>query len=214
MSNKTVYSASEIWGAAAFAQRINGAYLKQDEYSANTYKLTKHANRDVAKTALLEGSVTDADREKGLEARQFLSGRLTMKALTKRLSDFEVNLAAALELDEFIVPQDRLQIGIVNSQIAAYERTMEEERLTKDAVWGYVSEVGLRIDTKVTPTSRFWVDIYSTYRYNAITEDGYRIAFYYREPLIVGKTVSVRGTVKRQADNVTTLNRVKIEGTK
>jgi len=213
-NSKTVYSASDIWGAAALAQRVNGAYLKQDEWNYDNNSKGRKANRDIAKAALLEGTITDADREKGLEARQFLSGRLTMKALTKRLSDFEANLATALALDEFIVPQDRMQIGIVNSQIAAYERTIEEERLTENAVWGYVSEVGMRVDTKVTPTARFWVDIYGTFRYNAITKDGYKISFYNRERLEIGNTVDIRGTVKKQADNVTTLNRVKIKGTK
>ena len=81
-SDPVALSAEEIWGAAAHATRVNNGYLKQDEYDWNTARLTKHANRDVAKKALLEGTVTEADRKEGMEARHFLHSRLTMKALT------------------------------------------------------------------------------------------------------------------------------------
>ena len=211
-TDPVVISAEDIWGAAAFATRINEGYLKEDEYSWNTHRLTKHANRDVAKKALREGTVTEADRKEGVEARHFLHSRLTMKALSKRLTDFEAGLAKAVSLDEFVIPQDRMMIGIVNSQIVSYHRQLREESMTKDAVWGYVSEVGMRVDIEATPTARFWVDRYDTFRYNSITKDGYKASFYHRDRLEVGRTVKVRGTVKKHADNTTFLNRVKIEG--
>ena len=211
-TDPVAFSAEDIWGAAAHATRVNEGYLKEDEYNWNTARLTKHANRDVAKKALAESTITEADRKEGMEARHFLHSRLTMKALSKRLTDFEAGLAKAVALDEFIVPQDRMMIGIVNSQIVSYHRQLQEESMTKDAVWGYVAEVGLRVDLKVTPTARFWIDRYDTFRYNSITKDGYKASFYYRERLEVGNTVGVRGTVKKHADNTTYLNRVKIEG--
>ena len=211
-TDPVAFSAEDIWGAAAHATRVNEGYLKEDEYNWNTARLTKHANRDVAKKALAESTITEADRKEGVEARHFLHSRLTMKALSKRLTDFEAGLAKAVALDEFIVPQDRMMIGIVNSQIVSYHRQLKEESMTKDAVWGYVSEVGMRVDIEVTPTARFWVDRYDTFRYNSITKDGYKASFYHRDRLEVGRTVKVRGTVKKHADNTTFLNRVKIEG--
>ena len=85
------FSADDIWGAAAYATIVNGGYLKAAEYDKVTYNtIVKEANRDVAKKALADGVVGEEHRVLGRKAQQFLSSRLAMKALTKRLSDFEL----------------------------------------------------------------------------------------------------------------------------
>ena len=206
------FSADDIWGAAAYATIVNSGYLKAAEYDKVTYNtIVKEANRDVAKKALADGIVNEEHRVLGRKAQQFLSSRLAMKALTKRLNDFEASLAGTVALTEFIVPEDRSKIGLVNSQIASYQRQLNEELLTENAVWGYLSEVGMRLDTTVTMTSCFWIDDFSKFRYNAITQDGYKTNFYNSGTHDVGSTVEISGTVKKHAENVTILNRVKIK---
>ena len=120
-----------------YAQRINGGYNKEDLWSVDpdTHLVEEEphtlANRTVARKVLAEtpGLITVADRVKGTEVRKYISSKLMLKALTKKLSSFEESLSHAVALEEFIVPQDKMYIGIVNSQITAYEK-MKKRRQT------------------------------------------------------------------------------------
>lgn len=203
------YDAYDIWAAAVYAQRINGAYIKEDLTYTGRHTL---ANRTVARKALAEtpGLITVADKVKGKEVRKFISSRLMIKALTKKLNSFEDSLSQAVALDEFIVPQDKMYIGIINSQISAYDRMKKEEKLIQDFVYGTYGKVGERLEIKVTPTSSFWLTDWGTYRYNSITEDNYKTSFYYKEKLEIGVAVKVRGTVKKHTVDTTTINRIKV----
>jgi hypothetical protein len=204
-----VYSAEDIWAAAVYAQKINKIYNKEDEFNADG-ECVREANRTVAKNALALGKITEADRTKGAEVRKFISSRLMLNAITRKLNDFQKNLSRAVELDEFIVPQDRMLIGIVNSQIGQYERAIREEALTKDSVYGVFGKIKERLDVELKPVSRFWLTDWGTFRYNAITKDGYKTSFYYRDKLEIGDAVKVRGTVTKHTNDTTTINRVKV----
>ena len=210
------HDALDIWAAAVYAQRVNGSYIKEDLWSLNpdTHEVEHDAhtlaNRTVARNALQDGTITVADRTKGAEARKFISSRLMVKAITRKLTSFEESLSQAVALDEFIVPQDKMYIGIVNSQIASYDRMKKEESLTQDFVYGTYGDVGERLEIKVTPVSRFWLTDWGTYRYNSITENNYKTSFYYKEELEIGVAVKVRGTVKKHTNDTTTINRVKV----
>ena len=210
------FSADDIWGAAAYATIVNDGYLKHPKHGYDKderYVMVKEANRDVAKKALADGIVNEEHRVLGRKAQQFLSSRLAMKALSGRLSDFESVLAGTIALEEFIVPQDKSKIGVVNSQIASYQRQVREESLTQHSVWGYVGEVGMRVDTQVTVASCYYIQQYEKFRYVAITKEGHKISFYNSKEYTPGTTVEIRGTVKKHAENVTILNRVKIKET-
>ncbi len=207
---KVVHSAYDIWAAAVYAQRINKGYYKEDQYN-DEGKVVKSANRTVAKNALeVGGKISVEDRCKGAEVRKFISSRLMVTAITRDLNDFQQSLSRAVALDEFIVPQDRMLIGIVNSQIGQYERAMKEEALTKDSVYGTFGKIKQRLDVELKPVSRFWLTDWGTYRYNSITKDGYKTSFYYRDKLEIGDAVKVRGTVTKHTNDTTTINRVKV----
>jgi len=209
-ADPVAYDAYDIWAAAVYAQRVNGSYIKEDLTYTGRHTL---ANRTVARKALAEtpGLITVADKVKGTEVRKFISSRLMLKALTKKLTSFEESLSQAVALDEFIVPQDKMYIGIVNSQISAYDRIKKEEALTADAVYGTYGKLKERLDVELIPSSRFWLTDWGTFCYNSITLEGYKTSFYYKEKLEIGVAVKVRGTVKKHTDNVTTINRVKVK---
>jgi hypothetical protein len=207
---KVVHTAYDIWAAAVYAQRINKGYYKEDEFNADG-ECVREANRTVARNALaLGGKISVEDRSKGAEVRKFISSRLMLTAITKKLTDFQQSLSLAVELDEFVVPQDRMLIGIVNSQIGQYERAMKEEQLTKDYVYGTYGKIKERVDVKLKPVARFWLTDWGTFRYNAITTDGYKTSFYYKDKLEIGDAVKVRGTVTKHTNDTTTINRVKV----
>jgi hypothetical protein len=216
-ADPVAYDAESIWGAAVYATRINLGYNKEDLWSmdpdTHTVEEEPHtvANRTLAKQALAEGLITAEDRTKGVEIRNFLSGRLTIKALTKKLNDFEQSLAKAVSLDDFVVPQDRMLVGIVNSQIVKYNTILKEEAITADSVYGTYGKVKERLDVELIPSSRFWLTDWGTFCYNSITLEGYKTSFFYKNKLEIGKAVKVSGTVKKHTDNVTTINRVKVK---
>lgn len=203
-------SANTIWAAAVYAQRINGVYLKQDLINDDNVTVKKYANRTVAKEALKGGKITVEDRVKGAEIRKFISSRLMVTAITRKLNDFQQSLSRAVALDDFIIPQDNMLIGIVNSQIAMYERAIKEEALTKDSVYGTFGKIKERVDVELKPVARFWLTDWGTFRYNCITTDGYKTSFYYKEKLEIGDAVKVRGTVTKHTNDTTTINRVKV----
>jgi ethanolamine utilization protein EutA (predicted chaperonin) len=59
----------DVWGAACHAQRINGAYLKQDEWelpseNATAVQLRRKSNRNIMMEALENPfMITDEDRQ-------------------------------------------------------------------------------------------------------------------------------------------------------
>ena len=204
------FDSADIWAAAVYAQRINKGYFKEDQFNPDG-DCIKEANRTLARNALaLGGKITVEDRVKGAEVRKFISSRLMVTAITRKLNDFQQSLSKAVALDEFIIPQDRMLVGIVNSQIAMYERAMKEEALTKDSVYGTFGKIKERVDVELKPVARFWLTDWGTFRYNSITTDGYKTSFYYREKLEIGDAVKVRGTVTKHTNDTTTINRVKV----
>ena len=207
---KVVHSAYDVWAAAVYAQRINKGYYKEDQFNADG-DCIKEANRTLARNALaLGGKITVEDRCKGAEIRKFISSRLMVTAITRKLNDFQQSLSRAVAMEEFVLPQDRMLVGIVNSQIAMYERAMKEEELLKDSTYGTFGKLKERIDVNLKPVARFWLTDWGTFRYNSITTDGYKTSFYYKDKLEIGDAVKVRGTVTKHTNDTTTINRVKV----
>ena len=130
--------------------------------------------------------------------------------ITKKLNDFQQSLSRAVAMEEFVLPQDRMLVGIVNSQIVMYEKAMKEEELLKDSTYGTFGKIKERVDVKLKPVARFWLTDWGTFRYNSITTDGYKTSFYYKEKLEIGDAVKVRGTVTKHTNDTTTINRVKV----
>lgn len=207
---KVVHSAYDVWAAAVYAQRINKGYYKEDQFNADG-DCIKEANRTLARNALaLGGKITVEDRVKGAEIKKFISSRLMVTAITRKLNDFQQSLSRAVAMEEFVLPQDRMLVGIVNSQIAMYEKAMKEEELLKDSTYGTFGKIKERVDVKLKPVARFWLTDWGTFRYNSITTDGYKTSFYYKEKLEIGDAVKVRGTVTKHTNDTTTINRVKV----
>jgi len=99
------YSAETVWGAAAYAHRINDGYFKVDQFDVTQDGAmpTKRANKIVMTSALEDATViTDADRALGNEARDFLAQQLTVKTLKGALSDFDRSMAYSDHGQSFI----------------------------------------------------------------------------------------------------------------
>jgi len=134
-----------------------------------------------------------------------------MATFKRELSDFERTLSRAVGMDCF-TETDRYEISVICSQIASYEREVQEQNAV-DSIGerqGYVADVGSRPDFECLILSRRYNHEYCTYSIRGITTNGFRVQFYLRDDSIAkGQTVAFKGTVKKHLDNTTFFNRVK-----
>jgi hypothetical protein len=211
-----VYSADTIWGAAAYAHRINGGYFKDGVWDVNqetgTQTRLKESNRDLVKQVLADQSlITDQDRAFGIQARDFLAQQLTLKTLKGPVSDFDRSLSGVVGRDEF-TSADRLEIAITASQISAYERAIKElataERIDRSK--GYLADVGAKVQARVEITRVVYSQNYGVHFISGITDTNQPVFFSYRERYDTGTWISIKGTVKAHRPDATQLSRVRV----
>jgi len=210
-----IVRADVAWAAAAYAQRVNGAYLKPER---NGYKTVSEdddrvANKFIMKEAMFEtpNVLTEEDYAVGEAARDYHSKKLMMTTFSRELSDFERTLTRAVGMDVF-TESDRYELAIIASQIQSYNNSVQEDQAVAGIgeKRGYVAGVGERVEFECLILSRRYNYNYNTYSVRGITLDGYRVQFFLRDDNIAkGQTVGFKGTVKKHLDNITIFNRVK-----
>ena len=213
------YSVGDVWGAACHAQRINGAYLKQDEWelpseSATAVQLKRKSNRNIMMEALENPfMITDEDRATGAECLKFISNDMTFRALQNKLTDFDRSVMKITAVTDRFFPQShRLELATVaclpNSHERALKRIEEQDRIKQTA--GYIGAVGDKVTITVDIVRCVFSQKWNTYYATAITSNNETVFFAIREPLNTGTTLSFRGTVKAHRDGQTQLNRVSV----
>ena len=211
------YSVGDVWGAACHAQRMNGAYIKEDEWelpseSATAVQLKRKSNRNIMMEALENlFMITDEDREAGAECLKFISNDMTFRALKNQLTDFDRSVMKITAVTDRFFPQShRLELATVaclpNSHERALKRIAEQDRLNQTA--GYIGAVGDKVTINVDIVRCVFSQKWNTYYATGITANNETVFFAIREPLNTGTTLSFRGTVKAHRDGQTQLNRV------
>jgi hypothetical protein len=212
------WTAETVWAAAASAHRINGGeYLKDPEFARDdqglwTQQVLHPRNRDVMKQALDDDSViTEADRDLGCRARDWLSKSIMMKTLKGTvLSEFEQGLQRAVALEEFDEWGCRYELALVASQIRAYEQAVQLEAAMEGISAEPIGEIGAKVDTDFTVVKSVYSQNFGVFFITGITADKRAVFFSYRDRLANGHQCRVRGTVKAHRENSTQLNRVRI----
>jgi len=213
------YSVGDVWGAACHAQRINGAYIKQDEWelpseSATAVQLKRKSNRNIMMEALENPfMITDEDRAAGAECLKFISNDMTFRALQNKLTDFDRSVMKITAVSDKFFPQmHRLELATVaclpNSHQRALKRIAEQDRLNQTA--GYIGAVGDKVTVNVDIVRCVFSQKWNTYYATAVTDKNETVFFSIREPLNTGTLLSVQGTVKAHRDGQTQLNRVRV----
>ena len=211
-----IVTAKTTWAAAAYAQRINGEYLKPERSGYKTVGEDddRIANKFIMQKAMfynLQNELTDEDYFLGEAARDYHSKRLMMTSFKRELNDFERTLTRAVGMDVF-TESDRYELAIIASQIQSYQTSVQEDQAVADIgeKRGYIADVGKRVDFECLILSKRYKFEYSTYSVRGITVEGYRVQFFISDDTIArGQTVEFKGTVKKHLDNITVLNRVK-----
>ena len=213
------YSVSDVWSAACHAQRINGAYIKQDEWelpseSATAVQLRRKSNRNIMMDALENPfMITDEDRVAGEQCLKFISNDMTFRALKNQLTDFDRSVMKITAVADRFFPQaHKLELATVaclpNSHQRALKRIAEQDRLNQTA--GYIGAVGDKVTVNVDIVRCVFSQKWNTYYATAVTDKNETVFFAIREPLNTGTLLSVQGTVKAHRDGQTQLNRVRV----
>lgn len=208
----TEYTVETVWGAAAHAHRINGGYFKTPVYDESGTKIVKPMNRDIVRVALADNTmISDQDKATGLQARDFLAQQLTMKTLKGKVSEFDLALSGMVSKESF-TSADRLDIAVIASQIAAYERAQKDLAVAEriDHARGYLADVGAKVRAQVEVTKSVWSNNYGVNFVSGITDTNQAVFFSYRERLAVGSQIQIAGTVKAHRPDATQLSRVRV----
>lgn len=208
----TKYTPDVVWGAAAYATRINGGYFKTPTYDETGTKIIKPVNRDIMKIALADQTaITEADQQMGRDAREFIAQQLTLKTLKGKLSDFDRGMVDVVGMTEF-TSNDRYKIAIVASQIRAYEQAQKDIKVQDrvDRSKGYLADVGAKVQANVEVTKVIYSQNYNVFFVSGITDTNQAVFFSYREKIAVGSQIQVKGTVKAHRPDATQLSRVRV----
>ena len=212
-----VVSAEQIWGAAAYADRINGGeYRKEPEYRVLadgriTDEVVRQANKTHMWTAIQDtGRITTDDRDTGREALDYVRKTLVIKGLKGTLSDFDQALSRVVEMDEFMTCADRYEIALVTSQIRAWREGTRMEAVLEDVDRTPVAAVGDKVQLNVQVVKAVYSTNYNVYFITAKTDHNQMVFFSYREKLPVGDRREIKGSVKAHRADATQLNRVRV----
>ena len=213
-----LFPVATVWAAACAAQRINGRYIKQDEFDypeGGRAVLTATASRTIMKELLANPDrLTAQDFEQGAECKTFLQNDITFRALKNKLTEFDSATSKVLAVEEnFDSAQHKYELAVIASLPASRTRALERQATdsrVRQATGAYVGAVGdkVALDVEVIKTnySQQWNTWYAT----AITSDNRAVFFAFREQLTIGNSILIKGTVKAHRTGTTQLNRVKI----
>ena len=211
------WSAETVWAAAAYAHRINdGEYRKETEYRIDengcyTQEVVRVRNRDLLHRALRDETlITDADRDLGNRARDYIGKQILVKALKGTLSEFEQSLQQTVAMTEFDEWTSRVELAIVASQIRSYEQAVQLEAAMEGISSEPVAAIGEKVDAEITVVKSVYSQNYNVYFITGVTKDRHAVFFSYRDRLANGHQCRIRGTVKAHRESSTQLNRVRI----
>ena len=207
-----------VWAAACAAQRINGQYIKQDEFDypeGGQAVLTATASRTIMKELLANPDrLTAQDFEQGAECKTFLQNDITFRALKNKLTEFDSATSKVLAVEEnFDSAQHKYELAVIASLPASRTRALERQATdsrVRQATGAYVGAVGDKVALDVEVIKTNYSQQWNTWHATAITSDNRAVFFAFKEQLTIGNSILIKGTVKAHRSGTTQLNRVKI----
>jgi hypothetical protein len=209
------FTADQVWGAAAAADRINGGYFKEPVYDFNIDQRepVKQSNKVMVKGWLRENNfaaVTEADYAAGRSARDHFKS-YTLLALTGQMNDFQTTALKIASKDVF-TGRDMYDFAVVSCLPDVARRDQARTELKREI---YVSEqllgsVGDAIVGDITVVSSKFNQNFNKYRITARMGEAF-IDFWFGRA--IEGSVRIKGKIKNvRGDKTTQLNFVKIAG--
>ena len=207
------FTADQVWGCAAAAQRINGGYFKEPEFAEDRVTLLRNANKTMVKAWLRDedySQVTAADITAGQTARNHFKS-YTFLAIAGRLNEFQ-ETAMKLAAKEEFTGRDMYDFAVISCLPSVAVRDAANSELRREI---YTSEqlqgdVGDAVVGDITVISARFNSDYNRYKITARMGESF-VDFWFGKEL-TGE-LRIKGKIKTQRGNKTTqLNYVKISG--
>jgi len=209
-----IFTADQVWGCAAAAQRINEGYFKEDQWdTAEAGVKIKTANKSLVKNWLARGDyslVTAADITAGGTARNHFKS-YTFLAIAGRLNEFQ-ETAMKLAAKEEFTGRDIYDFAVISCLPSVAVRDAANSELRREI---YTSEqlqgaVGDTVVGDITVISARFNPDYNKHKITARMGESF-VDFWFGKEL-TGE-LRIKGKIKVQRGNKTTqLNYVKISG--
>ena len=208
-----MFTADQVWGAAAAAQRINGEYLKEAKgrYTDDGYVLDKQANKVLVKQWLRDNDftqVTEVDYAAGRTARDHFKS-YTLLALAGKLNDFQATAMKLAAKDEF-TGRDMYDFSVISCLPSVAIRDQERTELKREiySAQPLAAAVGETVIGDITVISSRYNVNFNKYRIQARLNESF-VDFWFSKEL-TGE-LRVKAKVKAlRADNTAQLNYVKV----
>jgi len=208
-----MFTADHVWALAVVADRVNGGYLKEDEWLPNAVPPCRgrQANKLMVKQWLREGAnpTTEADIEKGREVRNYFNGFL-LKQISGKINEFEQQALRIAQMDEF-TGKNLLEFAIVSCLPSVMVRDQSRNELAREvrASTQLTGNVGDKIQGEIEVVKCYYSKDYDKYRVTAKLVDSF-VDFWYNTNLEAGSKISIKAKIKSvRGDNTTQLNFVK-----
>jgi hypothetical protein len=208
------FTADQVWGCAAAAQRINEGYFKEDQWdTAEAGVKIKTANKSLVKGWLRDedySQITAADIAAGQTARNHFKS-YTFLAIAGRLNEFQ-ETAMKLAAKEEFTGRDIYDFAVISCLPSVAVRDVANSELKREI---YTSEqlqdaVGDTIVGDITVISARFNPDYNKHKITARMGESF-VDFWFGKEL--EGTIRIKGKIKTQRGNKTTqLNYVKIVG--
>jgi hypothetical protein len=194
------------WGAASAAYRINGGYVKWAETTS------QKSNKEIVRELLQNPTelITEQDLEQGQLVRIYIAKTATMASLRGTLDTWGREMARVSQL---VTVENSYDLNIIASMPQTYERQLQRDQVHErlsSADRDYVATTGHKLELDVEILENRYSRKWSTYYVTVIDTANRAWYFAYRSGLKKGEQFTIRGTVKRQADGMVQLNRVKL----
>ena len=204
------FTADQVWALAVAADRINGSYLKEDQWEEQNGSMvkTKEANKLMVKRWLREGTfpVTEQDTEEGRRVRQYFN-TFIMRELAGKLNDFERQALKLAQKQEF-TGRDLYDFAVISCLPSVARRDLQRQEIKREIYQSeqLVGSVGQTIVSDFTVIN--WN--YSKWRVQGRMGEAF-VDFWFSKEL-VGE-LKIKGKIKAvRGDKTTQLNYVKIIG--
>lgn len=197
----------DAWASACAAYRLNdNQYLK-----AGFITDGRRPNQQIVAELLANPEdITEDDRSQGQTVRDYISKVVTMATLKGTLDTWGQEMARASQLDSVT---DSYDLHIIASLPSTYARYLERERV-HDRLTGtsteYNAQLGDKIELDVEVLENKYSQKWATYYVTVVDTDNRAWYFAHRQSLKKGQQYTIRGTVKRLADRMVQLNRVRL----
>jgi hypothetical protein len=202
----TTFTADQVWGCAAAAQRINEGYFKEDQWMPNATPpyVAKRANKALVKEWLRTNNfveVTEADIAAGREARNHFKG-YTLLAIAGKLNDFQTTAMRIAAKDEF-TGRDMYDFAVVSCLPEAAIRGAARQAVNREifASDQLAGNVGDKIRGEVIIVNSWFKAEYNSWKTTGRMGESY-VDFWFKHEL--QGTVAIEGKIKQHRSNKTT----------